>query len=71
MNPVSVQQEQLPQEYREATPSEVTLGTWRDNWNAWVNKYIQPGIREGYFDLSKERTGRRIVISFTLPMMCY
>lgn len=55
MNPVSVQQEQLPQEYHGVAPAGVTLGAWRDNWDAWVNKYIQPGIREGYFDLVVEQ----------------
>ncbi|MEZ5535795.1 MAG: hypothetical protein R3F02_09225 [Thiolinea sp.] len=55
MNLVSLQQGQVVPEHQETLPKEVTLGSWHNNWDAWVNKYIQPGIREGYFDLVVER----------------
>ncbi len=39
---------------------EITLASWEDNWDAWVNKYIAPGTRSKEIDLVVEELGPEI-----------
>ncbi len=35
----------------EATYDNLTLYSWKENWDGWVNKYIAPGIKSQDFEL--------------------
>lgn len=38
----------------------ITLASWEDNWDEWVNKYISAGTRSGEIDLVVEEVGPEI-----------
>ncbi|MCK5725409.1 MAG: 2OG-Fe(II) oxygenase [Thiotrichaceae bacterium] len=51
---VKEEAEQLPDELKNIMRYEVNLGSWKSDWNAWIQKYIASGIRSKEFDLMLE-----------------
>lgn len=59
-----VLEQTTPEEEMKTAPANmpVTLLSWQDNWDAWVNKYIAPGTRSKEFDLIVEKLDDDIFI---------